>query len=169
MISCRSVATIVFVSLRRRLGASGVSLLLRWLYFGLVPSRVSVGNPCGFARSAEPPAVPLKEFGGAIYVAKGTVLFDGAAIADTYAVRGERAARRHHCGCNGLWWANLAIADQCHAQAAGGAIYLDESPVGGSVTFRGNSTISRTSAGVRFPDATPTDERMPAQPLPHSE
>jgi hypothetical protein len=87
-------------------------------------------------------------------MAKGEIVFDSAAISDSEAVRGERAARtlvarlrRPEVGRG-----TAATADQCRAQVDyGGAIYMEE----GIITFRGNSTISRTKA-VRFAGATHT-------------
>ena len=71
---------------------------------------------------------------------EGELVFDGVAISDTsatvrrpFAARAGRALRLRACG---------GPAPDRRRVQNGGAVYM----VGGAVTFRGNSTITRTQA-----------------------
>jgi hypothetical protein len=64
----------------------------------------------------------------------GELVFDGVAISDT-------SATVRHLARQLALAPGPATLDRCRVQS-GGAIYADE----GTVTFRGNSTITRTRA-----------------------
>jgi hypothetical protein len=88
--------------------------------------------------------------GGAVSMHKGELVFDGVAISDTSAtVRRPSAARAGRAlllrACGG------PAPDRRRVQSTGGAIVM----VDGAVTFRGNSTITRTQA-VRPAQRTPS-------------
>jgi hypothetical protein len=91
--------------------------------------------------------------GGAVFMAKGELVFDGVAISDTSAtVRRPFDARAGRpLGC--VRAAGLRRTGG-RVQAQGGAIYM----LDGNVTFRGNSTILRTQA-VRPARRTPSRVR----------
>ncbi len=79
--------------------------------------------------------------GGAVIIGKGELVFDGVAISDTSATvrrpsdaRAGRARQLRACGG--------PAPDRRRVQGGGGAVYT----VGGAVTFRGSSTITRTRA-----------------------
>ncbi len=72
----------------------------------------------------------------------GALVFDGVAISDTSATA-RRPRTRSPVGSR--LRAGAARPDRWRVQQTGGAI----SVMDGAVTFRGNSTITRTQAGVR--------------------
>jgi len=79
--------------------------------------------------------------GGAVFMFKGELVFDGVAISDTSATvrrpfdaRAGRPLRLRACGG--------PAPDRRRVQGDGGVIAMD----GGAVTFRGSSTITRTRA-----------------------
>jgi hypothetical protein len=100
--------------------------------------------------------VRVQENGGAVAMQKGELVFDGVAISDTNAsVRrpsdaraGRPLGRRAGAG---------PAPDRRRAQRNGGAIVM----VDGAVTFRGNSTITRTRAAVRPAQRTPSRGHAP--------
>ncbi len=88
--------------------------------------------------------------GGAVYMQKGRLVFDGVAISDTSATarcpsvaRAGRPLRLRACGG--------PAPDRRRVQIAGGVIAMFD----GAVTFRGSSTITRTRA-VRPAQRTPS-------------
>jgi hypothetical protein len=79
--------------------------------------------------------------GGAVLMGKGELVFDGVAISDTSAaVRRPSAARAGRA--LRLRARGGPAPDQCRVQSQGGAVFM----LGGAVTFRGSSTITRTRA-----------------------
>jgi hypothetical protein len=83
----------------------------------------------------------VQQIGGAVFMFKGALVFDGVAISDTSAAvrrpsaaRAGRALRLHACGGH--------APDRRRVQSNGGAVYIRD----GNVTFRGSSTITRTRA-----------------------
>jgi hypothetical protein len=95
----------------------------------------------------------VQSSGGAVFMSKGALVFDGVAISDTRATvrrpfdaRAGRPLRLHACGG--------PAPDRRRVQEYGGAVYM----AGGAVTFRGSSTITRTQA-VRLAQRTPSRAR----------
>ena len=83
----------------------------------------------------------VQQIGGAVFMGKGELVFDGVAISDTSAAarrpsaaRAGRPLRLRACGG--------PAPDRRRAQGDGGAVYMAD----GAVTFRGSSTILRTQA-----------------------
>ncbi len=82
----------------------------------------------------------VQALGGAVFMEKGQLVFDGVAISDTSAMA-RRPRPRAPVGPSG-YGPERPVPDRCRAQELGGAIYMGD----GAVTFRGSSTISRTQA-----------------------
>jgi hypothetical protein len=99
--------------------------------------------------------------GGAVAVAQGTLVFDGAAISGTSAVRSGRAAG---CGPRRTGW--------CAQSYRGGAVYM----YSGTVTFQGGSSITgstavrlaQTHARERIHGRTQADKFMREHAIKHS-
>jgi hypothetical protein len=83
----------------------------------------------------------VQAYGGAVYMSKGALVFDGVAISDTSATARRPSAARAGRALR-LRARGGPAPDQCRVQSQGGAVYMFD----GAVTFRGSSTITRTRA-----------------------
>jgi hypothetical protein len=140
----RSLRTCLFArrgSRMRRMGAH-----VAWAVPPRLASRLRMQQNNAPERSA---SARVQASGGAIAMFKGELVFDGVAISDTSATvrrpsdaRAGRALRLRACGF---------VPDRRRVQGDGGVIVV----LGGAVTFRGSSTITRARA-VRPARRTPS-------------